>query len=81
MLFFQEFQRDWEITLNFHGHFLSLQLLDLGNFSCRLSTKGSTSPVSLDLFTPLIVVGLDAFNKLVQAGAIIGLNLEIDSVT
>jgi hypothetical protein len=50
-----------------------LHLADLGN---RFIAKGGASPVFLDLLSPLVEVGVDSLNKLVQGASVTGLNLK-----
>ena len=52
--------------LGLHRYFLGLGFLHLGNLSCRLGTQGTTTPVTPDLVSSLVEVGLDRFNELVQ---------------
>ena len=65
-----------EYNLSLHGGFLCLGLLDLSNLGCGFGAKGTTSPVFSDLLSPLVVVGLDGFNKLRQRASVIGVNLQ-----
>ena len=60
----------------FGGEFLSLGLLDLADPGLGLAAESGASPVPLDLFASLVEVGLDRLDKLVQGGAIGGINLE-----
>ena len=63
--------REIEAALDLHGHLLGLDLFDLSHLSIGLATRETTTPVTLDLLSPLVEVGLDRLNQLVQ-----GLNLK-----
>ena len=58
--------REIEAALDLHGHLLGLDLLDLGHLSSGLATKRTTTPVTLDLVSPLVEVGPDRPNQLVH---------------
>ena len=64
-----------EYNLDLHGGLLDLSLLNLGNLGSGLGAKRATAPVLPDLIEPLIVVGLDSLDQLVQGGAVVGLDL------
>ena len=55
-----------EAILDSLFNLLSLSLLDLSNLGSRLVSKRTTSPVTLDLVSPFVEVGLDRLNQLVQ---------------
>ena len=57
------------------GSFPGLGLLQLGNLSGRLDTNQAASPVTPDLFKPLVEVGLDGLEELVVLVAVLGVGL------
>ena len=61
--------------LSLHGSFLSPGLLQLGDLGSALGAKRTTAPVLSDLLEPVVVVGLDSLDQLVQGAAVVGLNL------
>ena len=64
-----------EYNLDLHGGLLDLCLLNLGNLGSGLGAQRATAPVLPDLIEPLVVVGLDSLDQLVQGAAVVGLNL------
>ncbi len=63
------------IGLLFAGQFLCFGLLKLLNPGKRLVAKGRASPVLSYFIGPLVEVRLDSFDELVQAGAVLGLDI------
>ena len=68
-----------EYNLDLHGGLLDLSLLKLGDLSSGLGAQRATAPVLSDLIEPLVVVGLDSLDQLVQGAAVIRLNLQKDN--
>ena len=66
----------FNILLLLGSQFLGLCLFKLGDLGQGLVAQTGASPVLPDLLRPLIEVGLDGLNKLVQGTLVLGLYLK-----
>ena len=66
----------FNILLLLGSQFLGLSLFELCNLGQGLVAQAGASPVLPDLFRPLVEVGLDGLDKLVQGTLLLGFDLK-----